>query len=169
MSLHPSVPADKSQPHTPGCRGCFMVMNCNPQMRQKNASVLTWLVPKTPGINLCCDINGMFILGCALRVTGHKDKAKRNRLQVGMRRGGKNATMLKRREGGRETSIHDQEPRGAETETQEIFFQGNFRTITGMSQACRRSGGTCRAWQSLPGVWASCWLCKTSLGLGQEV
>jgi len=51
-------------------------------------SALTWLVPETPGINLCCDTNGMFTLGWALRVAGHKEKAERNSLQVGERRRG---------------------------------------------------------------------------------
>lgn len=50
-------------------------------------SALTWLALETGGINLCCDINGMFILGWALRVTGHKEKVKRNRLEVGESRG----------------------------------------------------------------------------------
>lgn len=50
-------------------------------------SVLTWLVLQMAGINLCCDINGMFILGWAVRVARHKEKAKRNRLQEGERRG----------------------------------------------------------------------------------
>ena len=70
----------------------------------EKVSALTWLVLETPGINLCCDINGMFILGWALRVTRRKEKAKRNRLQVGERRGGKTAVMLKRREDGTRAS-----------------------------------------------------------------
>lgn len=61
--------------------------------------VLTWLVLQMPGINLCCDINGMFILGWAVRVARHKEKAKRNRLQGGG--GSKTAVMLKRREEGK--------------------------------------------------------------------
>lgn len=52
----------------------------------EKVSALTWLVPETPGINLCRDINGVFILGWDLRVAGHKEKAKRNRLRMGERR-----------------------------------------------------------------------------------
>lgn len=79
----------------------------------EKVSALTWLVLETPGINLCCDINGMFILGWALRVTGHKEKAKCNSLQGVERRGVKKHRGADE-EGGGEMSIHNQEPRGAE-------------------------------------------------------
>lgn len=42
---------------------------------------------ETPGINLCRDTNGLFLLAWALRVTGPEDKAERNRLWGGKEEG----------------------------------------------------------------------------------
>lgn len=80
-------------------------MNCNPTDVTEKVSALTWPLPETPGINLCRDINGLFLLGWALRVTARGDKAQRNRLwgegEKGGGREGKTPGMLKSREGAK--------------------------------------------------------------------
>lgn len=50
-------------------------MDGDPADVTEKVPALTWLLLETPGINLCCDINGLFLLGWALRVTGREDKA----------------------------------------------------------------------------------------------
>lgn len=95
-------------------------MNCNPTDVTEKVSALTWPLPETPGINLCRDTNGLFLLGWALRVTAREDKAQRNRLWGGgerRRERGKN-TGNAEEQGGGEMSIQEQEPRGAERAAQ---------------------------------------------------
>lgn len=77
-------------------------MNCNPTDVTGKVSALTWLLLETPGINLCRDINGLFLLGWALRVTGREDKAERNRLwgERGRERG-KNTGNAEEQGGGK--------------------------------------------------------------------
>lgn len=67
---HPAVPVDGSIPARRSG-----VMDGDPADVTEKVPALTWLLLETPGINLCRDINGLFLLGWALRVTGREDKA----------------------------------------------------------------------------------------------